>query len=388
MQKSNPIIAIGNYDFRPSGTVVKSIEIAIAAAQAGLPVQLWVIRDEGALRARVPPEIPVVEAGSALRLRSRGLDLAANIPALAAALRRHAPALFLSGGNHLHLAARAALALSGRRRVIGFGARASNSAHHGGVTRWRSFVGRADNRLKFGRADFIVAVSHALAEEIRSALPDKSLSVIPNGVDLAKVDRLAPLPFDHPFLQAPRAEEPVLVSMGRLVRQKGFDVLIPAIARIEGRKARLMIVGDGSEEQRAALARLAEKEGIADRITFLGYQDNPFAILSQADLFVSASRWEGASNALIEALACGLPLVATDCPTGNREVVDAGPYGTLAPVEDVDGLAGAIGRELASERSSVTQMAGARRWALDRCMEQWVALLREQLDRRSVGGAS
>lgn len=374
-RSSGRTIAIANYDFRPSGTVVKSIEIAVAAANAGLPVELWVIRDEGALRARVPAEIPVIEAGSGVRLRSRGLDLALNIPSLAGALRQYSPGLFISGGNHLHLAARAALALSGKGGSIDFGVRASNSALHGEVTRWRSFVSRMDNRLKYGGADFVVAVSHALAKEIRSALPGKSVTVIPNGVDLAKVDRLAPLPFDHPFLQE---RGPLLVTMGRLVRQKGFDILIPALARVSDTRTRLMIIGEGSDDQVAALKALTEKTGVADRVAFLGYRDNPFAILSRADLFVSASRWEGASNALIEALACGLPLVATDCPTGNREVVEAGAYGTLAPVEHVEGLAQAISAELAVERSRDTQRAAARGWSLDRCMAQWVALLRDK----------
>ncbi|MFC4595121.1 glycosyltransferase [Sphingobium tyrosinilyticum] len=376
LQNNNPIIAIGNYDFRPSGTVVKSIEIAAACAKAGLPVELWVVRDEGALRARVPASVPIFETGSAMRLHNRGLDLALNIPALATALRRRRPTLFLSGGNHLHLAARIALGLSGRRRSIQLGARASNSAHHGKATRWQALIGAWSNRLKFGGADFIVAVSHALAAEIQTALPQKKVGVIANGVDLAKVDRLVSAPFAHHFLDKGSDGPPVLVTMGRIVRQKGFDLLVSALGSLRDIGARLMIIGDGNPDQVAALKSLAEEKGVTDRLALLGYQDNPFAILSRADLFVSASRWEGASNALIEALACGLPIVATDCPTGNREVVEAGPYGTLAPVEDVEGLADAIRAELASHRSKEAQSAGARRWSLDHCMSEWVLLLR------------
>ena len=375
LQNNNPIIAIGNYDFRPSGTVVKSIEIAAACAKAGLPVELWVVRDEGALRARVPASVPVFETGSAMRLHNRGLDVAFNVPSLAAALRRRCPALFLSGGNHLHLAARIALGLSGRRRSIQLGARASNSAHHGKATRWQALIGTWSNRLKFGGADFIVAVSHALAAEIQTALPKKSVGIIANGVDLAKVDRLVAAPFAHPVLNKGSDGPPVLVTIGRIVRQKGFDLLVSALGRLDDIGARLMIIGDGDPTKIAALKSLAEAEGVTDRLALLGYQDNPFAILSRADLFVSASRWEGASNALIEALACGLPIVATDCPTGNREVVEAGPYGTLAPVEDVEGLANAIRAELKTKRSKNEQRAGAHSRSLDRCLESWVKLL-------------
>jgi glycosyltransferase involved in cell wall biosynthesis len=387
LQNNSPTIAIGNYDFRPSGTVVKSIEIAAACAEAGLPVELWVVRDEGALRARVPAGVPVFAAGSAIRLRDRGLDLAINAPALAAALRRRRPALFLSGGNHLHLAVRAALALSGRKRSIQFGARASNSAHHGKASRWQSLTGAWSNRLKFGGADFVIAVSHALAEEIQTALPKKNVGVVANGVDLAKVDRLAAAPFSHPFLDQSDSA-PVLVSMGRIVRQKGFDLLVSALGQLRDTGARLMIIGDGGADQVARLKSLAEEKGVVDRLALLGYHDNPFAILSRADLFVSASRWEGASNALIEALACGLPIVATDCPTGNREVVEAGPYGTLAPVEDAEGLASAIRTELTHRRSREAQSAGARRWSLDRCMNDWVDLLRERFEGRGANDAA
>lgn len=383
MQYNNRIIAIGNYDFRPSGTVVKSIEIATACAQAGLSVELWVVRDEGALRARVPADVPIFAVGSAARLRNRGVDLALNIPALAAALRRRQPALFLSGGNHLHLAGRIALRLSGQRHSIQFGARASNSAHHGKVTHWRSVIGRWNNRLKFGGADFTVAVSHALAQEIQEALPRSKLAVIANGVDLAKVDRLASAPFDHPFLDKRRNGGPVLVTMGRITRQKGFDLLISALGRLHDTGARLMIIGDGAHDQVVALRDLAEKEGVSDRVALLGYQDNPFAILSHADLFVSASRWEGASNALIEALACGMPIVATDCPTGNREVIEAGDCGTLAPVEDAIGLAVAIRKELQTKRTEISQFAEARKWSLDHCLDNWVNLLSDCLERGS-----
>jgi glycosyltransferase involved in cell wall biosynthesis len=143
-----------------------------------------------------------------------------------------------------------------------------------------------------------------------------------------------------------------------------------------------MIIGDGDPDQVAMLNSLARKQGVSDRVALLGYHDNPFSILSRADLFVSASRWEGASNALIEALACGLPIVATDCPTGNREVIEAGDCGTLAPVEDAVGLAAAIRIELDAKRPKAKQRLKAHTWSLDQCMENWVKLLSGRFQRR------
>ncbi len=123
---------------------------------------------------------------------------------------------------------------------------------------------------------------------------------------------------------------------------------------------------------------LASELGVTDRVDFLGYLENPFAAMARADLFVSASRWEGASNALLEALACGLPLVATNCPTGNREVIETGPSGTLAPVEDPQALANAIAAELSAPRSREAQRAAARHWDLKVCVDAWADLLEDQ----------
>src|SRR3546814_10144644 len=121
--------------------------------------------------------------------------------------------------------------------------------------------------------------------------------------------------------------------MGRVAHQKGFDVLIRSLAWLKVKsKAKLLVIGHGSAKNVDRLRALASKLHLYDSIDFLDYQANPFAIMSQADMFVSASRWEGASNALNAALTCGLPIVATDCPTGVREGLEGGKLGTLVPV--------------------------------------------------------
>lgn len=365
-----PAIAIGNYDFRSSGTVAKSIEIAVAAAQAGLPVELWVVRKSGELLPRVPAHIPIVAIKRGKAMTGRGTDLVLSLPRFAQAIRQRRPALLLSGGNHFHHPSRVALDLSGRRSDTRLLLRASNSTQRQG----RSPQKVAQKvRGKFAGADGIIAVAQELGDELRRAGVGTDISVIPNGVDLDRVEQRARAPFDHPFLHTGL---PVLVSMGRLAPQKGFDMLIRALARLrKTQDARLLLIGTGKAEQRAQLDALAAQEGVADAVDLLGFRDNPFAILSRADLFVGGSRWEGASNTLIEALACGLPLAITDCPTGNREVVERGPYGTLVPVDDVDAMASAVAEELALRRDRQAQRDGARHWALDTCLDSWAALL-------------
>lgn len=372
---SGRTIAIANYDFRASGTVAKSIEIAAAAADAGLDAQLWVIHAHGPLRARVPSSVPIFTVGQNRASRSREGELALNIPALARALRERQPHIFLSGGNHFHLPARLALKLSGKSDSIRSIMRASNSARHGGPIGWRE---KWSSRLKYGGSDLIVAVSQELAEEVTLCGVRKPVRCIPNGVDIDRVRTMGEGDFSHPFLDRRASSGPLIVSMGRLARQKGFDLLIRALAMLpRDLDARLLIIGDGDPAYRAKLGQLSDQLDVADRIGWLGYQVNPFAIMSRCDLFVTASRWEGASNTLLEALALGLPLVATNCPTGNIEVVERGPFGTVAPPEDAAGLAAAIQQEWAIRRDRAAQAAGARFWAIDRCLADWVSLLSE-----------
>jgi glycosyltransferase involved in cell wall biosynthesis len=366
-------VAIANYDLRASGTVLKSIEIAEALAAEGVPAELWVIRNSGALKDRVPPNVPVVRAGTREPLPGgRSVELGGNIPALAAKLRRRPPSVLLSGGNHFHLPARLALQLSGRRGDVRLGFRASNSSrrpdHDGDLTE----PGLLD-RMKYAGADFIAAVSSELADEVRSLGVGASISAIPNGVDLARVRALAEEPFDHPFLSG---DMPTVASVGRIARQKGFDLAIRVLALLPN--VRLLIVGDGEAEYVGELLALAGSLGVAGRVAFLGFQANPFAIIARCDAYVSASRWEGASNSLLEALAIGLPLIATDAPTGNREILGGGANGTLAPVEDPEGLAEAIARELDLGRDRAAQRSAAEAFDIRLCLARWVDLLRDQ----------
>lgn len=366
-------IAILNYDLSATGTVGKSIEIAAALVAAGIPAELWVVTASGEFAERVPASVPVIAlAPGASPSSTRGRSALRHLPALARAIRQRRPPVLLSGGKHFHLAARLALSLSGRRGRTLFAGRASNSALRPGRRGLRLILAQRATRFKYEAMDLIIAVTPAIACELTALLPHRCsrIETISNGVDIDRVNAMAGLGYDHPQFEAKGG--PLIVSVGRIHRQKGFDVLIRALARLgPDFPSKLLIIGGGDH---SALEALAYSQGVGERVVFTGHLANPFPAMAASDLFVLASRWEGASNALTEALALGLPLVATDVG-GAREILADGRYGRLVPPEDVDTLAAAIQAELAAPRDREKQRAAAERHSLDTCLRAYIQTL-------------
>lgn len=155
-----------------------------------------------------------------------------------------------------------------------------------------------------------------------------------------------------------RGERPLILALGRLHRDKGFDILIRALAKLPG--ARLAIAGDGPE--RDALVRLAAKEHVAERVTFLGWRRDAGALLKAAQLFVCSSRREPLGNVVLEAWSAGCPVLATDA-RGPRELLKDGAEGVLVPREDPERLAAAAAELLAApERAHALARAGRARF--------------------------
>jgi glycosyltransferase involved in cell wall biosynthesis len=240
-------------------------------------------------------------------------------------------------------------------------------------------------RITYRRAAKLVSVSHGI-DEYFAWLPPARRVVIYN-----------PLPnMEQPddTLDTP----PILndgtnwvMTMGRLSREKGFDLLLPAFAGVAEKNPgwRLMILGEG--EQRPELERLTESLGLRDRVLLPGRIKNPFPVLKQAKLFVLPSRHEGFGNALIEAMACGVPVIATDCPSGPREIVRDGENGVLVAAEDVGALAAALERLMADDaeraRLAVRGAEAVKRFEIERIIETWEELLHQVVNNQKRGYA-
>lgn len=213
-------------------------------------------------------------------------------------------------------------------------ARARGSKH--GIQRhWPTVI-----RLLYRRVDRVTSISSGVAVAVADLLrrPRQSVPVIHNPVISAGFEEKLREDPDHPWF---RDGAPVILSAGRLIRQKDYPTLLRAFAELVGRRsARLIVIGEG--EDRGSLEQLIDQLGIADRVAMPGFVANPYAWMKGARIFALSSRWEGFGNVLAEALACGTPVVATDCPSGPAEILADGVYGRLVPVGDASALARAM----------------------------------------------
>lgn len=220
----------------------------------------------------------------------------------------------------------------------------------------RAAAYRVAYRTLYATPDVVLAQSDFMLNDMADhvGIPRSKLRRIYNPVDVEGV-RAAATRGERPLTGA----GPHLVGVGGLYWRKGWDVLIRAVATVRQAypDVTLAIVGEG--EERAALERLRDGLGLSESVRMPGFDGNPYRWMAAADLFVSPSRYEGFANVIAEALACGTPIVATDCPSANREVVDEGVNGFLAPVDDAAGLAATILRALGA-RGGLDRQAIAR----------------------------
>jgi glycosyltransferase involved in cell wall biosynthesis len=238
---------------------------------------------------------------------------------------------------------------------------------------WVRSVPRLMRRL-FRFADAVVAPSRGVADDVTriTGLNGSRVSVVYNPVFRPELPILAAEPVDHRWLAD--GNEPVVIGSGKFKPQKDFPTLLKAFARVRSvRAARLLILGSGRDGPE--LRALADSLGIGEDVDFPGHVENPFAYYGRASLFVLSSVWEGLPNALIEAMACGCPVVSTDCPSGPDEILDGGRFGPLVPVGDSDAMAAAILRTLEAPPARAQMTERARAFSLDQAVSGFEAVL-------------
>lgn len=229
-------------------------------------------------------------------------------------------------------------------------------------------------------ADAIVAVSADLKDQtekiVRKMAPVRQ---IPNLYHLTKIKALAaePLPNELGYL----AKSRFILNVGALVNEKGQNLLIRVFAAISDGFPDLWLVIVGRGQEKTKYIAEAERLGVASRVVIIDFDSNPYKYMRCATIFVLPSLTEGFPNVLIEAMACGCPVVAFDCPTGPREILGTSEYGELVEHMNLEALAERINKLLSSdERLSHLKEQGATRathYDANRIVEQWVNILTE-----------
>lgn len=322
--------------FRDGGVETTTVRLAAQLSQQGHETDLVTFQHDSPYLEDSPFRVVDLDARRTLT----------STPKLVRYLRRERPDVVVSAHHFANIIAVVARAISGSSPELVITERLQIDHVLAESENPKDRLLPSLMRLTYPQADHIVTVSRdagdALAKIIGVATD--RVDAIYNATLVDEVFEKSEEQPDHPWFEDDSTA--VVLGVGRLKPQKDFKSLIRAFGQVraKGDDVRLVILGEG--DQRSTLKSLANDLGIADSIDLHGFVDNPYAFMRNADVFVLSSRYEGMPNVLVEAASLGTPVVATDCPSGPRELLNNGEGGELIPVGDIDAMADAITYQL------------------------------------------
>jgi len=340
-------------------------KLAAGIATKGHDVDLVLAQARGPFLAEIPPEVRVVDL-HASRLADAAMPLVRY-------LRRVRPSVLFSALDYVNVVAvlARALSFSGTRLVVSERNHLSTAVAHtvNRSTRMMPWL----VRYSYPHADAVVAVSQGVADDLVATcgLRPALVHVLHNPVVTPELLRMRAQPVEHPWLRDKTV--PVVLSVGRLVPQKDHATLLDAFAEVRRhRPVRLVVLGEGP--QRPHLEEQVRQLEISDDVSMPGFCANPYPAMAATDAFVLSSRFEGSPGALVEAMSSGVPVVATDCPSGPRELLADGRHGRLVPVGDAPAMATALLDALDGRVPAAPQESWAG-YVQDRVVDDYLDLL-------------
>ncbi|GAP39839.1 glycosyltransferase [Flexilinea flocculi] len=325
-------IAFFSYDMRVGGAEKMILTLLPWFINAGYSIDLVLVKKTGAFLTDIDPRVNLISL--------KKEHVSQSLFPLIRYFKKSKPDVFISNLTHLNIVTIIAKIFSGtcsKIIITEHNTITANNLENGGKESILVFL----SKFLYPLADKTVVVSEGAAQNLIDAIrinPNKVQNIY-NPIDIDHIHLLAKEQINESWLT--EKSIPVLIAVGRLEQQKNFSFLMDVFQTlIKKRKARLLILGEGSERQMLEQQMIAY--GIENEVKLPGIKTNPYPYISNADILVCTSKYEGFNITLAESLACGTPVISMNCPYGPAEILDNGTYGQLIPPGDRDGMVDAI----------------------------------------------
>ncbi|MCK5373853.1 MAG: glycosyltransferase [Alphaproteobacteria bacterium] len=350
-------------DFEEGGAQKMMVNLANSLAEKSVSVDLVVACNQGSFNNLVNTNVNVVPLDCARTLHA--------LPKLVRYINSEKPDVIISALYHANVICLAAKCLSKKSRtkfIVTERNHLSSKIKNSNSVKDKILLPAI--KFLYPKADSVIAISKGVMDDVVElcALNDDKISYIHNPVVTPSFEKEIK---SHSELLFPDSTLPLIIASGRLVEQKDYPTMLKAMALILKKKpANLAILGKGPLQKE--LAALSKELGIENNVTFKDFVENPLSYMKQADIFLMTSAWEGFGNVLVEALYCGLSIVATDCPSGPAEILDNGKYGYLTNVGDEIDISNAVLKVMESPFDKEQQKKRAMKFTTDSISDKYL----------------
>jgi glycosyltransferase involved in cell wall biosynthesis len=338
------------------------INLSKSLLRLGVEVNFVLMNKKGDYDGSIKEEVKVVNFDVK--------NMVSSVPYLAEYIKNKRPEKIMSVGraSNITLLLASKIAKHNLEKVISL-----RNIVNEGRNKWKDLIYKYLIKITYGGADKYIPISYGVYEDHKSIVDiskDKT-NVIYNPVFSKKIVSKSKKKVKHKWFNG---EEKIILSAGRLCRQKNFELLVKSFSKVcKDIESKLVILGKG--EKRKDIIRTASKKNVRDKVDLIGFVSNPYKYMAKADLFVLPSRWEGFGNVIVEAMAVGTSIVATNCPGGPAEILEKGKWGDLVPTNSPKAMANAIVDNLRNPQNEDDLVRRAKNFCIDKIAPEYEQFL-------------